>query len=155
MLASVGNFRSCLEALPTLARGVLVGPSILYTCLCYHLSSSSSSAGRIGAPRTGARRQAAISGDDLVGVVRRSPMFSQGGLETPLASSFECFYRVWLLLYSCLSLICFVRGFPHHIVSVWPCGFIYKAGRKPVSWNNLVAHFINYLLRINVQINLP
>jgi hypothetical protein len=39
--------------------------------------------------------------------------------------------------YSCfifiLSLICFVRGLPHHFVSVLPRGFIYKAGRKPVS----------------------
>jgi hypothetical protein len=32
-----------------------------------------------------------------------------------------------------LSLFCFVRGFSHHFVSVWPFGFIYKAGRKPIS----------------------
>jgi hypothetical protein len=28
----------------------------------------------------------------------------------------------------CLSLICFVRGYPYHFVSVQPFGFIYKAG---------------------------
>jgi hypothetical protein len=42
-----------------------------------------------------------------------------------------CGYSCFL----CLSLICFVRGVPRHFVSVWPCGFIYKAGRKPVSSN--------------------
>jgi hypothetical protein len=26
-----------------------------------------------------------------------------------------------------------VRGSPHHYVSVWPFGFIYKTGRKPDS----------------------
>jgi hypothetical protein len=41
----------------------------------------------------------------------------------------------WVCLVVFLFFIfdCFVRGSPHHFVSVWPCGFIYKAERKPVS----------------------
>jgi hypothetical protein len=30
----------------------------------------------------------------------------------------------------------FVRGIPHRFVLVWPFGFIYKVGRKPISRNN-------------------
>jgi hypothetical protein len=27
-------------------------------------------------------------------------------------------------------LVCFVRGFSHHFVSVWPCDFFYISGAK-------------------------
>jgi hypothetical protein len=41
-----------------------------------------------------------------------------------------------------ISLIYFVRGSPHHFISVWPYGFIYKAERKPVSRRrNIVLFF--------------
>jgi hypothetical protein len=49
--------------------GCLRRPPILYTLLCLHHSSSSLSAGRICAPRPRARVQAALSSDNLVGLV--------------------------------------------------------------------------------------
>jgi hypothetical protein len=38
-----------------------------------------------------------------------------------------------LLLFLLFIFDLLVRGSPHHYISVWPFGFIYKAGCKPVS----------------------
>jgi hypothetical protein len=91
------------------------------------------SAGRIGAPRPGARGQAALSSDSLVGLVQRSPTVSLGGVGSSLVGCLPCVVEGAISpVFVVLSLFCFVRGFPHHFVSVGPFGFIYKAGRKPV-----------------------
>ena len=74
------------------------------------------------------------SGLDSGGVLRRYPL--GGGVVEPCTSCpFRClWWQVWFsLCFFFLSVICFVRGSPHHFVSVRPLCFIYKAGRKPIS----------------------
>jgi hypothetical protein len=77
----------------------------------------------------GARGQAALSSDILVGLGWRCTANSLGDVVSPLVG---CLGFV-LLFFFFFIFDCFVRGSPHHFVSVWPCGFIYKAERKPVS----------------------
>ena len=80
------------------------------------------SADRIGALQTGARGQAAFSGDNMVDMVQLSLVVSQGGVVAHLASHLRTFVRgMCTLLYSfffSLSVIFFVGGFPHHFVSI-------------------------------------
>jgi hypothetical protein len=47
-----------------------------------------------------------------------------------------------LLLFLLFIFDLLVRGSPHHFVSVWPFGFIYKVGRKPVSRVGQMRSFI-------------
>jgi hypothetical protein len=61
--------------------------SIFYTWLSCHHSRFSRSAGWIGAPWPGARGQAVLFGDSLVGVVQQCPVVSQEGAVSPLISS--------------------------------------------------------------------
>jgi hypothetical protein len=49
-----------------------------------------------------------------------------------------------LLLFLLFIFDLLVRGSPHHYVSVWPFGFIYKAGRKPVSREGVFTYFSMY-----------
>ena len=99
---------------------------ILYTRLCCLRSRSSVSAGRIGTPWPGARGHATLSGDSLVGPVvflgRRGSPYSWVSWVCRGACSLSCFFLI--------SLIWFVKGSPYHLVSVRPCGFIYKVKWK-------------------------
>jgi hypothetical protein len=49
------------------------------------------------------------------------------------------FASLMLLLFLLFIFDLLVRGSPHHYVSVWPFGFIYKAGRKPDSRKSLLS----------------
>lgn len=115
---STGKFRSFLMVPLALARGDQSASYILHLASVASLSSSMF-AGRIGAPRSGAREQGVLSADILVCAVHRSPVISHEGVVTLLVCSFGCFllgcgHSVFMF---CL-LICFVKTFPHHHVFV-------------------------------------
>ena len=98
----------------------------------FHCSRSSLFASRIGAPRSGARGQAALSSNDLVCSMQQYPVVLQGGTASLLFGSLGCFvlgvassvflldFELGALFPARLSflLACFVRGFSHHFVSV-------------------------------------
>jgi hypothetical protein len=50
-----------------------------------------------------------------------------------------------LLLFLLFIFNLLVRGSPHHYVSVWPFGFIYKAERKPVSRRRKKAKVCSFI----------
>ena len=92
-MASAGKLRSCFKALSVLSWSVLGGLAS-FTRDFVFTSANLLSAGRIGASRTGARGQAALSGDNLVVVVCLCPVVSLRGLETSLVGSVGCFVGV-------------------------------------------------------------
>jgi hypothetical protein len=106
-------------------------PILLRFLSCF-LSWYSLSSGRIGAPPAGARGQTILSSDCLVGQVWQCPVILQGGVVTLRVGCLGCVVEgaATPLFYLCL--ICFVREFSYHLVYIWLCDFIYKAGRKPV-----------------------
>jgi hypothetical protein len=126
LLSSVGKFGSCFDALPTLAWGVL-GVLLSFTrdLVITILYSRCPLAGSVlhGPEREGRQPSPVITWlvwCDEVRWFHKEAWWHLCGYSCFLCLSLICF----------VSLIYFVRGFPHHFVSVWPCGFIYKAGRK-------------------------
>lgn len=109
--ASVSSTRFLVGATP--------GPRCALAC-----SGSTIRSGRTGGPL---RRQLGVSGGTRSGGY---PWW----LVVFLVSSLGCFVvGCGFSCISCFSLMCFVRGSPHHLVSVWLWCFIYKAGWKPFS----------------------
>jgi hypothetical protein len=101
--------------------------------LSYHHSLSLLFADKINALRPGVRGHAALFGDNMVGLVRRYPVVTQGCVVSPVVSHLGA---SWGYEFSCsfyLSLICFVRVFSYYFVLIRPCDYIYKAGRKHMS----------------------
>jgi hypothetical protein len=82
--------------------------------------------GRIGAPRPRTGGQAALPDYNLVGTRRCCPVVSQGGGVSPFVGCIGCILEGVVTFCShFLFFICFVRGFPHYFVLVWPCAALF------------------------------